>query len=406
MRFRAKVLEADGATCTAVLEADDELALHLQLHGEGRTLLTVQALDVAAAEVVDGPSEVEGVRLSPRRLLLLTQALYEALDAGVPLLRTFAAIAEQEEDERIVDLLAAIGERVAAGQSLSDALASYPQAFSSLYCALVKAGEQSGSLPDVLQSVASYLEWRLDIAATIKQAMVYPALVAAAGYGMVMFMLSFVIPRLGSVLEKMGGELPVASQMLIRTSGVVAEHSWWIVGGSVAAVIAAIMALRTAPVQGAMLSMLSRLPVVRDVVSTLALAQFCRTFGVLLNAGLTMTSALELGGGAVSLPEVRDGLAATRERILGGARLGESLKEEDVLPPVALTMVMVGEEAGRLPITFERLSRLYDREVKAAVKRALGMMEPIVTVLLGVAVGGVAVLVVTTIYSAMRGIGK
>jgi type IV pilus assembly protein PilC len=152
--------------------------------------------------------------------------------------------------------------------------------------------------------------------------------------------------------------------------------------------------------------MLSRLPVVRDLVSTLALAQFCRTFGVLLHSGLTMTNALELGGGAVSLPSVRDGLAATRERILGGSRLGEALKAEEVLPPVALSMVMVGEEAGRLPITFERLSRLYDREVKAAVKRALGMMEPVVTVLLGIVVGGVAVLVVSTIYSAMRGISK
>ena len=406
MRYRAKVLDADGATSIAVLEADDEQTLHLQLHGEGRTLLTAQALDVVDAADVDDTAEVDDVRLSQRRLLLLTQALYEALDAGVPLLGTFAAIAEQEEDDRVADLLTAIGERVAAGQSLSDALASHPKAFPMLYCALVKAGEQSGSLPEVLQSVASYLEWRLDIAATIKQAMVYPALVAAAGYGMVLFMLSFVIPRLGSVLEKMGGDLPAASQMLIRTSGVVAENIWLILGGSVAAVVGGILALRTAPVQGAMLSMLARLPVVRDLVSTLALAQFCRTFGVLLNAGLTMTNALELGGGAVSLPDVRDGLAATRERILGGARLGESLKEEEVLPPVALSMVMVGEEAGRLPITFERLSRLYDREVKAAVKRALGMMEPVVTVLLGIVVGGVAVLVVSTIYSAMRGIGK
>jgi len=406
MRYRAKVLEPGGATSTALLDADDEQSLHQQLHGEGRTLLTAQALDALPADADDDVGEVDDVRLSPRRLLLLTQALYEALDAGVPLLGTFAAIAEQEEDDRVADLLTSIGERVAAGQALSDALAAHPKAFPSLYCSLVKAGEQSGSLPEVLQSVASYLEWKLDIAATIKQAMIYPALVAGAGYGMVLFMLSFVIPRLGSVLEKMGGNLPAASLMLIKVSGVVAENVWLILGGTVAAVVAAVLALRTAPVQGALLSMLARLPVVRDLVSTLALAQFCRTFGVLLNAGLTMTNALELGGGAVALPEVRDGLAAARERILGGSRLGESLKEEQVLPPVALSMVMVGEEAGRLPITFERLSRLYDREVKAAVKRALGMMEPIVTVLLGVIVGGVAVLVVSTIYSAMRGIGK
>lgn len=404
MRFRSTVLEADGTTRTAVLDAADEQELHARLHDEGRTLLEVRALDTVRE--ADDELEVEDVALSPRRLLLLTQALFEALDAGVPLLGTFAAIAEQEEDPRVAALLASIGERVAAGQSLSDTLEMHSAAFPPIYCALVRAGEQSGSLPEVLASIASFLEWRIDIAATIKQAMIYPAIVAAAGYGMVVFLLSFVIPRLGSVLEKMGGELPAASRMLIQVSGFVSTNVWWILAGTVAAVVGGVVALRTAPVQGAGLSLLARLPVVRDLVSTIALAQFCRTFSVLLHAGLTMTSALELGGAAVSLPDVRDGLGATRERILGGARLGEALQAEEVLPPVALSMVMVGEEAGRLPITFERLSRLYDREVKAAVKKALGLLEPIVTVALGIAVGGVAVLVVTTIYSAMRGIGK
>jgi type II secretory pathway component PulF len=180
----------------------------------------------------------------------------------------------------------------------------------------------------------------------------------------------------------------------------------WILAGTLAAVIAFVMLTRTAAFQGMLMNGLARLPVVSKVVSTLAIAQFCRTFSVLLNSGLTMTNALELGGAAVSLPRVRDRLDSARERILGGARLGEAMQAEQVLPPVALSMVMVGEEAGRLPITFERLSRLYDREVKAAVKRALGLLEPIVTVVLGLIVGGVAVLVVTTIYSAMKGIGK
>jgi type II secretory pathway component PulF len=401
MRFRSKILEPDGSTATAVLEAPDEVALHTRLHQEGRVLVQVQPLDTVEVE-----ASVTDVRLPTRRLLLLTQALFEALDAGVPLLGTFQAIAEQEDDPRVASLLATIGDRVAAGQSLSDAMQDHPAAFPGIYCALVRAGEQSGSLPDVLQSIVGFLEWRIEIAGTVKQALVYPLVVGAAGYGMVLFMLSFVIPRLGGVLAKMGGELPAASLMLISVSGFVAEHVWAILAGTVGAVVAFVMLARTPAFQGALLTMLSGLPVVKQLVTTLAIAQFCRTFSVLLQAGLTMTNALELGGAAVSLPAVRDSLDATRERILGGARLGESLREEEVMPPVALSMVMVGEEAGRLPVTFERLSRLYDREVKAAVKRALGLLEPAVTVLLGIVVGGVAVLVVGTIYSAMKGIGK
>ncbi|MBL8752901.1 MAG: type II secretion system F family protein [Planctomycetes bacterium] len=402
MRFRSTILETDGSQSQTVIEADDEQSLHARLHDEGRTLLRVQPVDRVEAEK-KGPGDV---RMAPRRLLLLTQALYEALDAGVPLLGTFQAVAEQEEDPRIAALLDDLGDRVAAGQPLSEAMAVYPGSFPGIYCALVRAGEQSGSLPEVLQSITGFLEWRLEIAGTVKQAMVYPMVVAAAGYGMVVFMLAFVIPRLGAVLSKMGGDLPAASRMLIGASGFVAANVGYILGGTVLAAIGFKMALRTPAFSGMLLNLLGKLPVVRDLVGTLAVAQFARTFSVLLHAGLTMTSALELGSAAVSLPRVRDRLDGARERILAGARLGEAFKEEEVLPPVALSMVLVGEEAGRLPVTFERLSKLYDREVKAAVKKALGLLEPAVTVLLGIVVGGVAVLVVGTIYSAMKGIGK
>lgn len=402
MRFRSTILEADGTQSLAVLDAADEQALHDQLHREGRALLRVRALDTApVARTVSTQ-----VRMATRRLLLLTQALHEALDAGVPLLGTFRAVAEEEEDPGIRALLHDLGERVAAGQMLSDSLAVYPRSFPAIYCALIRAGEQSGSLPEVLGSIAGFLEWRLEIGATVKQAMIYPLVVAAAGYAMVLFLLAFVIPRLGSVLSKMGGELPWASRMLIGASGFVADNIGAIAVGSIAAAGAAAWLLRRPACQSLMLQLLGALPVVRDLMTTLAIAQFARTFSVLLRSGLTMTNALELGGASVSLPRVRAGIDGARERILAGARLGEALRGEDVLPPMALSMVVVGEEAGRLPITFERLARLYDREVKAAVKRALGLLEPVVTVLLGVVVGGVAVLVVGTIYSAMKGIGK
>lgn len=401
MRYRSTILEPDGSTVTAVLEAPDEQALHSSLHNAGRTLVRLVPLDA----VVERDEPVD-VHLAPRRLLLLTQALYEALDAGVPLLGTFDAIAEQEEDGRIAAMLEDLGERVATGQMLSDALEAYPKAFPGIYCSLVKAGEQSGSLPQVLHSIAGFLEWKIEIAGTVRQALIYPIVVAIAGYSMVLFLLSFVIPRLGEVLSKIGNELPAASRVLIDCSDFVATNILWITGGSLAAAVAFFFLLKTAAFQARVMTLLGGLPVVSNVVSTLAIAQFARTFSVLLNSGLTMTNALTLGSASVSLPSLRERIEEARERILGGARLGEALEAEEVLPPVAMSMVKVGEEAGRLPITFERLGRLYDREVKTAVKKALALMEPIVTVLLGIVVGGVAVLVVMTIYSAMKGMGK
>jgi type II secretory pathway component PulF len=401
MRYRSTILESDGSTVTTVLEAPDEQVLHTSLHGEGRTLVRSVPLDTV--EVVQ---EVVDVHLSPRRLLLLTQALFEALDAGVSLLGTFEAIAEQEEDDRIVAMLDDLSERVAAGQLLSDAMAAYPKAFPGIYASLISAGEQSGSLPKVLESMGGFLEWRIEIASTVRQAMIYPIVVAVAGYSMVLFLLAFVIPRLGEVLSKIGNELPAASLVLIDCSDFVATNILWIAAGSVAAGISLVLLMRKPAFQGVAMNFLGSLPVVRHVVSTLAIAQFSRTFSVLLHSGLTMTNAMSLGAQSVSLPRLRDRIISARDRILGGARLGEALQEEEVLPPVAMSMVKVGEEAGRLPVTFERLGRLYDREVKDAVKKALALMEPVVTVALGLVVGGVAVLVVMTIYSAMKGIGK
>lgn len=402
MRYRSTILEPDGTRREAELEANDEQSLHDTLHREGRVLLRVDPIGKAA---VDRHARRD-VALKPRRLLLLTQAMQEALDAGVPLLTAFAALAEQEEDETIAGLLEDLGDRVASGQQLSDALAAHRRAFPAVYCALVRAGEQSGSLPDVLQSIVSFLEWKLEIGGIVKQALIYPLVVGTAGYAMVLFMLSFVIPKLGGVLAKMGGNLPTASKILIAVSGFVEAHILAVVVGSLAVVFGGVFLMRMARVRDFAISVLSRLPVVRGVVGTLAVAQFTRTFSVLLHAGLTMTHALELGAAAVGAPRFRRELEGARQRILGGQRLGEALAESDLMPPVALSMVKVGEEAGRLPHTFDRLGRLYDREVKAAVKRALGLLEPAVTVLLGVVVGGVAVLVVTTIYTAMKGIGK
>src|SRR5690606_10643166 len=125
---------------------------------------------------------------------------------------TFEAIADQEDDDRIAAMLADLGVRVAAGQMLSDAMSAYPKAFPGIYCSMVRAGEQSGSLPSVLESMAGFLEWRIEISGTVRQAMIYPVVVAIAGYAMVLFLLSFVIPRLGEVLSKIGNELPAASR--------------------------------------------------------------------------------------------------------------------------------------------------------------------------------------------------
>lgn len=398
MRYRSTILESDGSTATLDVDAADEQSLHDRLFAEGRMLLRARPL---AAEV-----PVRSVRLSPRRLLLLVQALHGALDAGVPLLTVLQSMAQQEEDGRVAALLQDVGDRIARGATFADALAAHPRSFPPLLIALARAGEHSGQLPDVLDATARHLEWKQEIAGTVRQALLYPVIVLAAGYGLVLFLLSFVVPRLGDVISRMGTELPAASRALISCSGFVAANLPAILLASAAAVVLAVCGARTDRGKAIGMALFLRLPVARAVAATLQLAQFCRTMAVLLHAGLDMTASLELAAAATAGNGARASLHDVRERILRGDRFGEALQAARFLPPVALGMVRVGEDAGRLPFTMTRLGALYDREVKNVVKRALALLEPAVIVLLGLVVGGVAVLVVVTIYSAMRGIGR
>ncbi len=399
MKFRTTYLDGDGDRVTAVLEAADDQELHELLHGRGHTLLKTRV-------VAESSSSVGNVRIHPKKLLMFVQSMAGALDAGVPLLSTLAALADQELDERLAQIYREIGERVSSGEPLSEVLGAYPRSFPYVFCALVRAGEQSGSLPEVLTSVGSFLEWKMEIAGTVKLAMIYPTILAIAGYGLVLFLMAFVIPKLSSILSKVTNDLPAASRLMIDMSGFVAANILWILLASLAAAVAIVLLGRSDFGRGIFAAVFARLPIASNVLHTLNVAQFCRNIGVMLHAGIPVTGGLELCANAITLRKTRQAILDAKDRIMGGSRLTEALEEMQFLPPVAMSMVRVGEEAGKLPITFERLSKVYDREVKEAVKKALGMLEPIVIVLLGVVVGGVAVLVISTIYGAMKGIGK
>lgn len=406
MRYRSTYLDERGAAVTAVLEAPDEQSLHEELHRRGHVLVRVRAEDGGA---VRGPADVGGTsdqKLAAGRLLLFLQALQNSLDAGVPLLSALAALEEQEDDDATAAIYSDLRDRIAGGQPLSDALAHYPRIFPAVSCALVRVGESSGRLPIVLATMVEFLEWRTALAATVKQAVIYPAVVMTAGYGLLLFLMSFVIPKLGGVLEKIGNDLPAASRLLIDSSKFVAGNLGWIVLASIGGVVGLAMLLRSDLGRGLLARLFASFPVASRVVRSLSLVQTCRNLGVMLEAGITLPAAVEYTADAVSLPRLSIALRAVRERLLGGTKLTDALAEEEVLPPIALSMVRVGEDTGRLPHCFERLAAVYDREVREAVKRAIALLEPVVTICLGVVVGGVAVLVISTIYGAMKGLGK
>jgi general secretion pathway protein F len=297
-------------------------------------------------------------------------------------------------------------DRVSRGESLSEAMGALPGSFSPLYTALVRAGEASGSTDRVFGTMAGFLDWREELKATARQAMIYPAVILTAAFGLILFLLSFVIPRIGEIIRKMVHELPPASRLLLALSDIVAGNVMLVLFCTALLVSGIVWFCRTPRGGRLMANLFGRLPIARRIVTTLNLAQACRSLAVLLDSGLTMLAAIDLTAATLSLPKLSQGFQSLRKRIEDGARLSEAMMATAILPPLAISMVKVGEDAGSLSQAFLRLATMYDREARSAVKNAIGFLEPAVTVLLGLIVGGVAAIVISTLYKATQGLAR
>lgn len=408
MRFQCSYVEADGSSAQAVLDAKDEQELHDNLHDRGQLLLSAIPIDapVAADEPGTSVRAAGRHRVAPKNLLAFTQAMETSLAAGVPVLTTLDAVVQQEANARDRRTYEDIAKSVEQGEPLADSLLLYPRTFDRFYVSLVRSGEESGSLAEAFGSLASFIEWREDIKATARQAAIYPCIVLSAAYGLILFLLTFVLPRLTGLLAKVSDQLPWTSLMLMRLSNTVADNVWMVLGATVLAVLTLAMFARTDAGRIAFVSFLSRVPAFSAIVTKLNLAQACRNLGVLSSSGLPILNALELTADSLTLARLRDGLLRVRDRVMEGGSLAGACADEEVLPPLALSMLRVGEDSGGLPVSFERLANKYDREAKDAVKKAVALLEPAMTVFLGVIVGGIAAIVITTLYTAVGGLAK
>ena len=254
--------------------------------------------------------------------------------------------------------------------------------------------------------MGDFIEWRESLRTTARHALIYPCIVLAAAYGLVLFLLSFVIPRLAGILSKVSDELPAASRGLIGISNFVADNVVFVILATLAVLLGFWSLAKTDRGRVLLSGVLVRVPIIRKIVETLNLSQACRNMDVLMASGVTIHHCLELTQSSLTLEPLRKGFAGVREKIMEGTSLTEAMSEEKVLPPLALSMLRIGEESGSLPLAFKRLSTKYEREAKGAVSKAISMLEPAITITLGLIIGTVAAIIITTLYSAMKGLGQ
>ena len=394
MRYRSRYVEP-GAGCvsTAILEADSEEELSAQLRSSGKVLLRARPLLGDRAR-----------GLSNRQLFTFTQSIESLHRGGVPILSALRALADQEQDQRMSRVYEELGDHISRGRSLADAMKGCSRPFPQMYVELVRAGESSGSLNETFAYLASYLDWSLEIRSTVRQALVYPIVVLTAAYALVVFMLSFAVPRMVGILTKIAHELPASTRVLMGASDFVSANVLLIALGSIGAWIAAFFFVRSAIGSRTVATAFGHLPVTRRIVLAVQRALICRTLSVLLWSGLALIDCLRLTASIVSLRSLATGLGQVEARVLEGTSLTSAFGETRLLPSTALVLLRAGENSGQISESFQHLAHLYDRDARESVKKALALLEPAATVVLGAIIVIVAGVILNTIYGALQGL--
>lgn len=394
--FVYRAADQRGRTIDGVMEAPDAKAVVERLHREEYFPVSVspQAGRRPLWPVLGGS------RIRHRDLVAFTQQLATLFEAGVPLDRALSVLEELAPNPRLKTVVGDLLRSVRSGASFGEALAKHhPRPFSRLYVNMVRAGEKGGVLDVTLRRLAEFLEAAQEFREAIVSALIYPALLTSVGGAAVVFLLTFVIPRFAEIFADLGQAVPLPTQVLLSVSGFVRGYWWLLAGLAVTGALAARIILATREGRLAWDRACLRFPLVGEVLLKLEVARFARTLGTLLRSGVAMLAALEVVRemlGNQLLAGAVDQLAAGVKR---GAGLSTPMEQSRAFPALAIHMVRVGEETGRLEEMLLKVAETFETDVRSAMKRLIGLLEPSIILAMGLLVGFIVVAMLMAIFS-------
>lgn len=338
-------------------------------------------------------------RVNFNDIVNLTRQLAIMLNAGLTIVDSFEILEKQIEKEPLQKVVADLDKRVKAGTPLSSALSAYPEYFPNLYISLVRSGEASGKLSDILLKLSDTLEKQREFKGKLKGALIYPVIVIIAMLSVMFIMITFVVPKLLNLYKDFNIELPVTTQILIGLSSFSAQFWPLILAGVAGGVFLVRGYLKTKQGKYAFDSMLLRLPVVNGVIKMAALVDSTRILSILVGSGVSILDALKIIIQTTNNAVYQQSFENIYKQIEKGQSLGNALAQEKIFPPILVQMSIVGENTGHLDDTLLRLSRYFELESELAIKAMTTLIEPLILVVLGLGVGFIVVSVITPIYN-------
>jgi len=393
--YTYKAIDGDGKSVLGRVEAVNVFDLEQRLARMG--------LDLVNGAPASGRSRmIGGMRVNRPDLINFCFHLEQLTSAGVPVVEGLVDLRESMDNARFREVVSGLVEAIEGGRNLSQALAEYPEVFGKVFVSLVRSGEQTGKLPAVLKSLTESLKWEDELAAQTKKLLMYPAFVGTIVLLVTFFLMIYLVPQMTGFIRNMGQQIPLQTRILIEVSNFFVNFWWAIIAAPFVAWFGLKLAARSNPaVEYAIDRYKISLPLVGPILRKIILARFASSFAMMYASGITVLDAIRSSEEIVGNKPLENALHTAGQQIAEGKNLTAAFQEAELFPPLVIRMLKIGENTGGLDTALLNVSYFYNREVKEGIGKLQAMIEPALTLVLGLILGWVMLAVLGPVYDTI-----
>lgn len=382
--FSYKAFDANGKEVKGFFEADSARQVRQYIREQGFSPLSVDESEQSKKS--NQPNHVSNQSLTASENALFTRQLSTLISSGTPLEEALLTISQHSEKQKTKSLVLSVRSALLEGQSLSNSFANFPKAFDELYCSTVDAGEQSGHLEAVLERLADYSEARQETMQKVKVAMFYPAILLLMAVLIVSGLLAYVVPQVVQVFDGNEQKLPYLTVAILALSDFLQANWLYLLVGIVGTIFVYKQALKNELVQTQNDLFLLKIPVIKKFIKTKNTVQFTRTLSILSSSGVPVLQAMSIAASVIGNRPMREAVKVAAAKVREGASIYKSLEQSNMFPPLALHLIASGENSGELDVMLERAAEFQERELNSLIAILVGVFEPVVILVMGVAV--------------------
>ena len=389
--YAYKAMNTHGRMVLGRLEAINLIDLEMRLKR--------MDLDFINGDTVKQGGLMNRAGISRPELINFCFHLEQLARAGVPLIESLTDLRDTIENPRFREIIAGMVESIEGGKTLSQALAEHPQTFDEVMVSLIRAGEETGALPQVLNNLLESLKWQDELAAHTKKLIMYPAFLGTVVVAITLFMMIYLVPKMAGFIRNMGQEMPMQTRILIATSDFFVNYWYVVLGLPLILAVLVVFLVRTSHAARYRFDDVKlRLPYIGSILRKIILSRFASVFAMMYSSGITILDSIKATEDVVGNLVIREGLEKVGGLIAEGQNVTVAFQNAAIFPPLVLRMLRVGENTGALDTALTNVSYFYNRDVRESIEKVQSMIEPVMTVTIGLILGWIMMAVLGPIY--------